>query len=65
MRDEVSEGVWTHYPSETPAGFLDWGAKQPNNGRVSNCAAFWKSFGYHWVDEPCAERQFKPICEMP
>jgi len=66
MRDEITEDLWTHFPSETPMTFLDWGtspAVQPNNGRASNCGAYWASFDYHMVDEPCW-KNYNPICEM-
>lgn len=64
MTDELTEGMWKHYPSENTAEFLDWGRGQPEQGKHANCVAIWASFGYHWVDEPCTNR-FKPLCEMP
>ncbi|WAR14315.1 PLCL-like protein [Mya arenaria] len=62
MTDEAKEGNWTYLDGKT-VSFTDWGTYQPNNGRVSNCGAFWESFGYLWVDKPCTNT-FKPICEM-
>ncbi|KAH3752331.1 perlucin-like protein [Dreissena polymorpha] len=66
LTDEVSEGIWTLYPSEKVATFLDWSHwSQPNDGIYANCAAFFAGdHDYHWVDEPCG-REFNPICEMP
>lgn len=65
MTDQVLDGFWKWYPSETAVEFKDWGHDQPNNGVSSNCGAIWESFGYHWVDEPCTGRNFNPICEIP
>ncbi|XP_045182676.2 perlucin-like protein [Mercenaria mercenaria] len=62
MTDMEREGEWKHYPSHSDVTFFDWGKHQPNNGRVSNCGAFWESFQYLWVDEPCTNK-FKPLCE--
>jgi len=67
MRDEVIEGIWTHFPSETPMSFLDWGTSpnpQPTGTRISNCGAYWDIYDYHMTDEDCS-RNFKPICETP
>ncbi|XP_052761513.1 perlucin-like protein [Mya arenaria] len=64
LTDEITEGVWKQYPSEELVTFTDWGTHQPNNGKTSNCAAYWESFGYHWVDEPCTSH-YKALCEMP
>ncbi|XP_060590337.1 C-type lectin domain family 3 member A-like [Ruditapes philippinarum] len=63
LTDVEQEGDWRHYPSLKEVTFFDWGRHQPNNGRVSNCAAFWESFQHHWVDEPCTNT-FRPLCEM-
>ncbi|KAH3752126.1 perlucin-like protein isoform X1 [Dreissena polymorpha] len=69
LTDEVTEGIWTFYPSEKVATFLDWSHHlidwpQPNDGLRGNCAAYFEEHDYHWVDEPCS-REFNPICEMP
>ena len=67
MRDEVTEDLWTHFPSETPMTFLDWVTSdnpQPNGGSKANCGAYWEIYDYHMVDEDCT-RNFTPICEKP
>ncbi|XP_060571766.1 perlucin-like protein [Ruditapes philippinarum] len=62
LTDEIIEGAWTWYKSSSIASFTDWGAGQPNEGSVGNCAAIWAGFKYQWVDEACTHL-FKPLCE--
>ncbi|XP_052786191.1 perlucin-like protein [Mya arenaria] len=59
MTDEAEERTWT-YLDGVNVSFTHWGTSQPNNGRAANCAAFWASFDYMWVDEPCTS-SFKAI----
>jgi hypothetical protein len=62
LTDEIIEGAWTWYKASSIASFTDWGAGQPNEGSVANCAAIWAGFKYQWVDEACTHL-FKPLCE--
>jgi len=61
MRDEITEGLWAHYPSETPMSYMKWVNNQPDGGRASNCGAYYRGYVY---DEPCSQN-YKPLCEMP
>ncbi|KAL4224131.1 C-type lectin (CTL) or carbohydrate-recognition domain (CRD) [Mactra antiquata] len=64
LTDELIEDVWKLYPSEVNAPFLDWYPGEPNQGNGANCAAIYETFGYHWIDEPCAHHH-RAICETP
>ena len=62
ISDNVTEGVWTFYGSDTNAPFLDWAHGQPDpNG---DCAVYDQNPNYQWRDGPC-DRHYVPLCEKP
>ena len=63
--DIHQEGDWKWYNPETPMSFTYWSSNgpQPNDGRSSNCLAYWvSSVGYKWADVSC-RAQCHSICE--
>ncbi|XP_053383092.1 perlucin-like protein [Mercenaria mercenaria] len=63
LTDENVEGEWRLYPSGPLANFIIWGKAQPEQGRLANCVAIWETYEYKYVDEPCTNRNFRPLCE--
>ena len=62
LTDQVVEGEWKYYDTDTVATYFDWLPPQPNEGRKADCAVMWASYDFKWADQPCTNL-FQPICE--
>ncbi|XP_045202009.1 perlucin-like protein [Mercenaria mercenaria] len=63
MTDEIIEGVWKWYGSNTPIEFSDWGPTEPQDANMAeDCAVFHHSLKYQWADVGCATNR-KALCE--
>lgn len=63
MTDEITEGVWKWYGSDKAVGYFDWGPTEPQDfGSGEDCALFYLSIQFVWVDASCLGKA-KAVCE--
>ncbi|XP_053386071.1 lactose-binding lectin l-2-like [Mercenaria mercenaria] len=64
LTDEMIEGAWVWYSSNTDATYTDWFPGQPNShGGNEDCVILGYHNDYKWVDAPCTS-SYEPICEI-
>ncbi|KAL4236909.1 hypothetical protein ACF0H5_005295 [Mactra antiquata] len=63
MYDGEQEGKWKWIDTNQDVKYFNWNPGEPNQGRAANCVAIFDNYDNNWVDEPCTNRQFRPICK--
>ncbi|XP_052774368.1 asialoglycoprotein receptor 1-like [Mya arenaria] len=62
LTDEVVEGVWKWFDTDTVAEFTDFTSHEGNDGFAVDCAMFDSNQQFHWADVPCTSSRW-PLCE--
>lgn len=65
LTDEVVEGKWIWYGTNTTASFFDWNGGEPTNaGGNEHCVHvyLYSENNFNWNDLPCTSENFF-ICE--
>ena len=61
--DDVVEGAWLWYDTDTPITFFSWSPGQPQNGSTEDCLCLFGQHGFLWDDALCADK-YHFICEQ-
>ncbi|XP_045179792.2 lactose-binding lectin l-2-like [Mercenaria mercenaria] len=64
LTDEMVEGIWKWYSTNTDATYTDWNPGEPNSaGGEEDCAILAYNQDYRWLDVSCIS-SWEPICEI-